>query len=94
MVTRRRGRANLSPADATNEGSRQLREMIRKQTYGALARRLRCDERAVRWWASERFKPSLVMRSRLAELGIAETAWDAPRSADIYAAGDPPTRRR
>lgn len=88
------GRASLSPAAATNDGSRRLRELLRQQSFGGLARRLRCDERAVRWWAREEFKPSRLMRARLLEvLAIPEDAWDLAPSSDPYASG-PATRRR
>lgn len=88
-------RASFGAADATSEGSRQLRELLRKQTFGSLARRLRCDERSVRWWASERFKPSRLMRARMFEVvAIPEDAWDVPPSSDLYAGEDPATTRR
>lgn len=92
---RARGRASFNPVDATNEGSRQLRELLRKSTFGALARRLRCDERSVRWWASEKFKPARVMRARMKDvLSIPEDAWDDKPSSDVYAGEDPATTRR
>jgi len=88
-------RALLLPREATNEGARRLRELLRKQTFGGLARRLRCDERSVRSWAREENRPSLVMRARIAEvLGILEDAWDAAPASDVYEPGaDPPTAR-
>lgn len=87
-------RALLLPRDATNEGSRLLRELLRRKTFGAIARRLRCDERSVRSWAREEAKPGLVLRARAGELlEIADAAWDEPPSSDVYAAEDPATTK-
>lgn len=87
-------RALLAPAEATNEGSRRLRELLKKQSFGALARRLRCVGGTVRFWAREERKPNLVMRDRIEiVLGIPAAAWDEPPSADDYCEL-PPTGRR
>lgn len=72
-----RPRAVLLPADARTRGVRLLRELLRRQTFGAVARRVGVDERAVRKWASEECRPGRIARARMAEvLGIPETAWD------------------
>lgn len=86
----------LRPTDATNEGARRLRELLRRRTFGALAKQLRCDERAVRMWAREEAKPSLLLRARVEDvLGIGANTWDEPPGSDVYTAGrDPPTARR
>jgi hypothetical protein len=91
-VTRRR--ALLPPTEASSDGARRLRELLRKQSFGAIARRLRCDESAVRFYASEARKPNLVMRARIREvLEIPESSWDEAPVADPYATSEPPTRR-
>lgn len=89
-----RSRALLSPSEATNEGSRLLRELHRKKlTFGAIARRLRCDEASVRRWAYEKGKPNLQLRVRIREvLGIGEGTWDEPPKADFYGS-EPETQR-
>src|SRR5688572_25601704 len=90
-----RRRALLLPRDATNEGSRRLRELLRKHTYAALARRLRCDEGTVRRVARELGKPGLLLRARAYEvLGITEPSWDEAPSSDVYAGEEPETTRR
>lgn len=87
-------RALLLPREATNDGARRLRELLRKQTFGGVARRLRCDERSVRSWAREENRPSLVMRARIRDvLGVLEDAWDDAPTSDVYDAADPPTTR-
>lgn len=87
-------RALLLPRDATNEGARRLRELLRRHTYAWIAKRLRCDEKAVRSWAHEGSKPGLLLRARIADvLRIPEAAWDEPPSKDTYAGEDPPTTR-
>lgn len=94
-----RGRAVLLPADATNEGSRLLRELLRRMSIGALAKKLTCDEKTVRMWAQEKGKPSLLMRVRIWErraalrVEIRERAWDDPPSADAYSTADPATSK-
>jgi len=90
----RRAREILRPEEATNEGSRLLRVLLKKHTFGALAKRMRCDERSLRFWAREKWKPSLVLRARGEDvLGIRATAWDEAPSSDLYAGTDPSTRR-
>ena len=75
-------RALLAPCDATNEGTRRLRELLRRQTFGAISRRLKCNERSVRHWAREEAKPGLLLRARVEEvLGIPAAAWDQPARA-------------
>lgn len=91
-------RALLRPTDATNEGSRLLRILLLRQSFGALAKKLRCDESAVRNYAHERRKPDRMMRARAAEpppagLGIPDDAWDARPSSDLYASSEPETSR-
>jgi hypothetical protein len=90
-----RRRALLLPRDARTEGSRRIREELRRQTFAAIARRLRCDEGTVRRLATEAGRPSLVLRARAADiLGIPEHAWDEPPfAADVYSSGEPPTAR-
>jgi len=84
-------RALLLPRDATNEGSRRLRELLRRHTFAALARRLLCDEGTVRRMAHGRGKPSRLLRCRGAEVyGIPEGAWDDPPSRDVYATEEEP----
>lgn len=90
-----RRRAKLSPKDAKSEGERRLRELLRRQTFGAIARVLRCDESAVRFYARGKRKPNGEMRVRVrAKLGIQESAWDEPPRDDAYETTEPPTRRR
>lgn len=89
-----RRRALLLPEDATNEGSRRLRKLLRRHSFAAIGRRLRCDERTVRRLAREEGKPSLLIRARGREvLGISELAWDEAPWSDIYAGSEPPTMR-
>lgn len=96
-MTSRRGaarRAVLLPATATNEGSRRIRELLRKHTFGWIARKLTCDEKTVRAWAREDAKPSLIMRARAHErLAIDECAWDERPRSDAYSTSDPATSR-
>lgn len=67
----------LRPEHASSEGSRLLRLLARRQTFAAIAQRLGCDERAVRLWAAERFRPSRLYRARAEDvLGIPAHAWD------------------
>ena len=83
----------LDPKEATNDGSRLLRLLLKEHTAGAIARRMRCDERTIRMWAREESKPGLVLRARGRKvLDIDETAWDEP--PDTYVAGDPKTDRK
>lgn len=87
-------RALLLPRDATNEGSRQLRELLLRQSFGGIARRLSCDESSVRRWAREIVKPDRIMRAKIEQrLGIRAHAWDEPLEADVYAGDDPRTSR-
>jgi transcriptional regulator with XRE-family HTH domain len=70
-------RALLLPDEATSEGARLLRAILRRQTFGAIARRLGCDESLVRRWAREERRPSRVLRLRAADvLGIPGASWD------------------
>lgn len=70
-------RALLLPGEASTDGVRRLREILRRQTFGAVAFRLRVDERSVRRWAREECRPSRLERDRAAEvLGIPHAAWD------------------
>ncbi len=90
-----RRRSKLEAADATSEGSRQLRSLLVRQTFGAVARRLVCDEGAVRHYARETRKPSHEMRVRIFDvLAIPYDSWDEPPSSDLYAGADPSTTRR
>jgi hypothetical protein len=57
----------LFPAAATTEGMRRLRVLIQRMTYGAIARKLRVDESAVRFWAGGERSPSRIMRTRWRE---------------------------
>jgi transcriptional regulator with XRE-family HTH domain len=83
------------PHEAPNEGARILRELLRRQTFAAIARRLRCDESAVRAWARGTGKPSHLLRARAADvLAIPERSWDEPRSSDLYAGSEPETTKR
>lgn len=70
-------RAMLAPAEASTEGVRRLRDILRRQTFGAVARRCGVDERSVRRWAREECRPSRLERERAQEvLGIPYQAWD------------------
>lgn len=90
-----RRRALLLPHEAETEGGRLLRDLLRKRSFAALARQLRCDEGSIRAWAREEGKPGLQLRARAAELlGIPERAWDLPRSLDLYAGSEPETTKR
>lgn len=90
-----RRRALRLPEEATNEGSRQLRKILRRQGAGWIARRLLCDERTARRYADEAQKPSLQMRARAQDVfGIPERAWDEEPTPDAYEDGSPSTTRR
>lgn len=92
MALRRR---LLPPTEATTEGSRRLRHLLRRLTFAAVARRFRCDEGSVRRWAREEGKPSLQYRATGAVVfAIPEAAWDEPPLIDVYATEAPPTARR
>jgi DNA-binding transcriptional regulator YiaG len=70
-------RALLLPSEATTEASRRLREMLRRQSFAAIARRLHVDEGAVRSWAREESRPNLQSRATCEDvLGISPGAWD------------------
>jgi transcriptional regulator with XRE-family HTH domain len=72
-----KARALLLPGDAGTVGVRMLREILRRQTFGAVAKRVGCDEERVRQWAREESRPSRLMRVRAAEvLGIPGETWD------------------
>lgn len=89
-----RRRSPLDPKATTNEGTRLLRELLTRTTFGAIARRLRCDEGTVRHYAREKHKPEGEMRGRMFDvLGIPFDSWDQPPSSDVYAV-DPATTRR
>lgn len=67
----------LRPDEATTEGVRSLRTLLKHSTFNALATQLRCDSRLVRAWGKEEWRPSPRMRERVAEvLGIPSEAWD------------------
>jgi hypothetical protein len=84
----------LRPTDATNEGSRLLRVLLVRQSFGAIAKRVGCDESAIRHYAHERRKPDRMLRARMHErLGIRDDAWDERPSADLYATSEPETAR-
>lgn len=89
----------LAVDEATNEGSRALRALLRRLTLGQLARMLKCTPSTVRKWAVEIRTPTAKWRERLLdELGIPLEAWErrcTPRS-DVRE-GDtrvPPTPQR
>lgn len=70
-------RALLLPSEATTEGVRILRELLRRQTSRAVARRVGVPHSTVLRWAREEFRPLLPQRARaVAALGIPEAAWD------------------
>jgi hypothetical protein len=77
-----KARALLLPGEASTEGVRRLREILKRQTFGAVARRLSCeglscDESSVREWAREEKRPSRRYRLRAQEvLGIPGSSWD------------------
>lgn len=86
---------NLRPSDATNEGSRRIRELLRRTSYGAIARKLRVDERAVRLWAREERVPNAIMRERWRDVYAWEPdIWDAPPARDSYVGSEPTTTKR
>lgn len=97
-------RAPLSPADATNEGARRLRELARRQSFRAIAKKLGCNETAVRFWAQEKYKPSGRMRERInARLGPWDASpwstwpddvWESAPCVDVYSSETPATERR
>lgn len=89
----------LLPGEATSEGQRRLRVLLRRLTFGAIARVLRCDESTVRGWAKRPTRPHLTMRAameRAPQIGIPEWTWDEPPvvDPDPYAGGEPRTTRR
>lgn len=68
-----------SPDDAPNEGVRMLRELRLRLTYGAIARKVGCDERAVRMWTAGTHFPRADLASRLRDaFGIPLEAWARP----------------
>lgn len=88
-------RTALRSDEAKTEGSRRLRVLLRRLTYGAIARKLRVDERAVRLWARDERTPSTIMRERWREAyQWDESIWDAEPVKDSYAGSDPLTTRR
>jgi hypothetical protein len=96
-----RRRMQLDPRDATNDGSRRLREILRRRTFAAVALDLLCDEGAVRRWAHEKGKPCAILRTRAHEhatIAIPFSAWDEPPSKDVYVGCDssrlPATEKR
>lgn len=85
----------MPPEEATNEGARRLRVLLITQSFEQIARRLLCDEGAVRHYATMRRKPNAQIRRRgRTELGIPDDAWDDAPNSDVYAAAVPPTTRR
>jgi hypothetical protein len=72
-----RVRALLLPADASTVGVRMLRELLLRQTFGAVARRLGCAVSDVRRWAREECRPSRLLRVKAADvLKIPGESWD------------------
>lgn len=79
----------LRAIDASNEGVRRLRELLRTRSAATLARKLACDSTAIRRWAREDRMPTAEWREALErELGIPRGAWEEPLGAE------PPTERR
>lgn len=79
----------LRAIDASNEGVRRLREVLRSRSAAVVARLVGCDATAIRRWAREERTPTAEWRTVLhSELGIAESAWEEPVGAE------PPTERR
>lgn len=86
-------RARLDPSQATTEGQRLLCELLRRNSFGALARKTRLDESAIRHYARGRRTPSFEIRPKLKEtLGIPDESWDEPPKPDTYAT-EPETKR-
>lgn len=78
----------LRAVDASNEGVRRLREILRSRSAAVVAKRLGCDSTAVRRWAREERTPTPEWRKVLDEvLGIPESSWETPLGAE------PPTER-
>lgn len=70
-------RLELYMHEPTSEGVQQLREILTRQTFGAVARRVGVTRWAVRQWAREEARPSRRQRERCAEmLGIPVDAWE------------------
>lgn len=90
-----RRRAALRPEDARTEGERRLRVLLRRKTFGEIARAWLVDESAVRFYARGRRRPVYEIRARARKKdGIPESSWDEPPADDVYEATDPPTRKR
>lgn len=69
----------LRPNEASNDGVRRLRELLRSKSAVTLARALACDPTAVRRWAREERAPGPEMRDAMEKyLGIPMTSWEAP----------------
>jgi DNA-binding transcriptional regulator YiaG len=74
-------RVALYLAEPTNEGVQRLREILMRQTFGAVARRVGVDKETVRQWAREEARPSRRHRSVIElRLGVPAATWEeAPR---------------
>lgn len=80
--------------DATTEGMRLLRIVLRRQTAARLAKRLACTDAAIRLWARGARTPGATMRDVLErELDIAAEAWELEPTVDAYDA-DPATGKK
>ena len=67
----------LPVEEATNDGSRALRELLRRLTFGQLAKRLTCTPSTVRKWAKELRMPTAAWRERMfLLLDIPLGAWE------------------
>lgn len=86
-----RRRAPLRPADAKNEGQRQLAIRCERKSFGAVAKRARCDEATIRRYVRGQRDPTPAMKERLeATEGIAFDLWEKPPQLDAYAGEDEP----
>ena len=74
-------RLELYLAEPSNEGVQQLREILTRQTFEAVARRVGVTREAVRKWAREEAMPNRRMRAVVEKsIGIKATCWEeAPR---------------
>lgn len=70
----------LPVEEATNDGSRALRVLLRRLTLGQLARQLKCAVSSVRKWALGARTPTAHWRAKMYEvLGVPLDSWERQR---------------
>jgi transcriptional regulator with XRE-family HTH domain len=80
----------LRPIDAPNDGSRRIRELLKRLTSGQIAQKLLCDISTVCRYAQGRRSPERAVRQRCDEIyGIPIGSWEEPNALSLATSGQP-----